>query len=524
DVYKRQNQEIHGTFPDPNSFAVFLMALLPVSAALMIHGKFGGLIGLVTTVVLMAAIVKSDTKLAIFVSGLFLLVVVVLVLIRAIRRSQVYPLILAAIALIVLLGGYGIAKVYGRGESGEKWAAAVVKKVDGTIAAFVKGRWDLASLNQRTNYKLGDHLTALRMVDPRREGGRERLLCGVGLGRFASEYDAHRSGVASSRGREGASNMVLQMLSEAGFFGAFALLLVIVFAAWWGWKAAQRIDYPIFGKALVWSLLMLVIGCMTENAFMRPQIQVIFWLLTGLCMVQKSTVAGEASVRGGVALRTLIILLIIGSWVWVMGPMVLKQRGEYEELKQVAADAASLYNLDRTNLLIALEKTGDYGFNRKGPDRWSEKEAYVLTKASGPVMAFTLGCAHPTVSVTNPVRVRVSINKVTVTNTMFTETYTRQSYEVDLRKNPKLRSVVEKEETVLVRVQVDRTWVPAQVYPQFKEDTFEVGVSVSPITWKEEVTAAAPAAAPGEKGGEEGAPAGEGGQKSGGEGGGGATG
>lgn len=492
----RYNQEIHGTFGDPNSFAVFLMALLPISVGLILGGRWSGIVGIVTTLVLMAAIVKSDTKLAIFVSVVYLVGVALVVIGRAVRRGQVYPLILTAIVLVVLLGAYGAAKYYGRGENAREWAKAVVKKVDGTIAAFVRGKWDWASLNQRTNYKLGDHLTALRMVDPREVDGGKRLVAGVGWGRFAGEYDKYRSKVASSRGREGASNMVLQVLAEAGFFGALALVLIVVFAAWWAWRAAEELDYPAYGKALVWALLMVVIGCMTENAFMRPQIQVVFWLLVGLCMVQKSVVAGEPSVRGGAFVRGLILLLIVGAWAWVMYPLVLTQRSHYAELKAVAQDGAQRYKLDFGKLLASLEKTGDYGFNRKGPDRWSEREAYVLSKVTGPVMAFTIGCAHPSVTVTNPVRARISIHGVVVTNVVFTNTYERQSFEVDLRTRPQLRAVVENRESVLVRVQVNRTWVPAEHYPQFKEDTFQVGVAVSPITWKEELTP--PAAAPAE--------------------------
>jgi len=495
----RYNQEIHGTFTDPNSFAVFLMALLPLSAALIINGAFGGLIGLVTTVMLMAAIVKSDTKLAIFVSGIFLLVVAVIVLVRAVKRSQVYPLVLTAIVIVVLLGGYGAAKWYARGEAPQKWATAVVKKVDGTVAAFVKGKWTLEGLNQRTNYKLGDHLTAVNMVNPQDEARAKNLLCGVGYGRFMSEYDKYRSKAASSRGREGASNMILQTLAETGFFGALALVLIVVFSASWAWCAARKLDYPVYGKALVWSLLMLVIGCMTENAFMRQQIQAVFWLLAGLCMVQVSVAAGEPSVRGGGLVKGLIFLLIVAAWVFVMSPLLERQRDDYRARKQAVAAAAAMYKLDEAALLASVEKTDDYGFNRKGPDRWSERTAYVLTKVTGPVMAFTLGCAHPSVSVTNPVKVQVSINTVVVTNTMFTEMYKPQSYEIDLRTKPQLRAVVDNQDMVFVRVQVNRTWVPAEVYPQYKEDTFHVGVAVSPISWKDELTPPAPpvpAAAP----------------------------
>jgi len=492
----RYNQEIHGTFTDPNSFAVFLMALLPFSVALIINGAFGGLIGLVTTVVLMAAIVKSDTKLAIFVSGIFLLVVTVIVLVRAVKRSQVYPLVLTAIVIVVLLGGYGAAKWYARGEAPQKWATAVVKKVDGTVAAFVKGKWTLEGLNQRTNYKLGDHLTAINMVNPRDERGAKNLLCGVGYGRFVREYDRYRSKAASSRGREGASNMILQTLAETGFFGALALVVVVIFSASWAWCAAQKLDYAVYGKALVWSLLMLVIGCMTENAFMRQQIQAVFWLLAGLCMVQVSVAAGEQRVRGSGFVKGIIFLLIVAAWVFVMYPLLKSQLDDHRARKRAVAAAAAMYQVDEAALLASVEKTGDYGFNRKGSDRWSEQRGYVLTKVTGPVMAFTLGCAHPSVSVTNPVKVQVSINKVVVTNTMFTEMYARQSYEIDLRTKPQLRAVVDNQDMVFVRVQVNRTWVPAEVYPQYKEDTFQVGVAVSPIIWKEELTPPAPPAPP----------------------------
>jgi len=488
----RYNQEVHGTFADPNSFAVFLMALLPFCAAMIINGAFGGLIGLVMTVVLLTAIVKSDTKLAIFASLIFLVVVAVTVLARAVKRSQIYPFVLTAVLVIVLLGGYVTARVAAKRDPAPKWASAVVKKVDGTMAAFVKGSWDQKSLNQRTNYKLGDILTALNMVNPKTEDGAKNLLCGVGYGRFTAEYDRYRSAAASSRGREGASNMVLQVLAEQGFFGALALTLIIVFSAAWAWCAARQIDYPVFGKAVVWSLLMLVIGCMTENAFLRQQIQAVFWMLAGLCMVQVSVAAKEQTARGGALIKTLIFLLIVAAWAYVMYPVLMTQREEYRSLQQVAADGAGRYKIEQSDLLAALEKTRDYGFNRKGPDRWSEKSALAMTKIEGPVMAFMLSCAHPEASVTNQVLAALRIDGILVTNAVFNETFTRQSYEVDLSKHPKLSALVDAQATVLVNVQVNRTWVPAEVYPQYKDDTFDVGVALSPITWKNELSPPAP--------------------------------
>jgi len=481
------NREINSTFGDPNTLAVFLLAMLPISAAMIVRGKIVGVAGFVMGALLIVAIALSGTKLAIFVSVIFLVVVLVTVIARAVRRGSVWPLILTGLLVVAMLGVYVSAKVIHAKNAEAKWSKSVVKKVDGTASAFFKGKWDLKSLNERTNFKSGDWLTALNMVKPTPKDGADNLLCGVGYDKFRANYAKYRSR-ASARSRSAASNMFLQVFSETGLFGALALVLITVFAIAYGFGAAKQLEYPLYVKAIAWSLVMLVVGCMTENAFLHTQLQVVYWMLVGLCMVLASLATREGAVRGSAWLNALLLLLVLGAWAFIMYPKVLEQREEAHAISELAAKYKELYNLrDEDKLRESLQKTGDYNFNRKGPRRWSDKNALVMTEVSAPVLCCNLMCVHPDVSIDNPVKAVVSLDGETLQEVVFTDKGVKL-VERDISEIPKLAPYLTEPQRVLVRITVDRTWVPAEAFPQYKDDTFDVGVGVERITWKKELS------------------------------------
>jgi hypothetical protein len=499
----RYNKEVHATFSDPNGFAVVLLALLPLCGALLLRGPAAGVVGLVFSAVLIAALVASDTKIAILIALAYMLSVLATVVVRAVRRRSFVPLLLTLLLLLVVAGSYSAAKITVLRAPDAKLAGMIVKKVDGTVAAVVRGKWDVAALNQRTNFKLGDWLTAVNMVNPARNNATERLICGVGYGQFGPQYSAFRAAFAS-HGREGASNMVLQVLAEMGVFGALALVVIVAFAVARAFGAARQLEQPMLIRALGWALLLLVLGCMSENAFLRPQVQVVFWLLTGLCMVASSLVPRETVAAGGTLLRTLVVLLILSAWgFFVYQPLL----GNYRESKVFVALAekyAGSYNLKQEELQLALERTGDYGLNNIGGVRYSEENALIMTRVTGPVFRCTVGFVYPDVSKDKPLKALLSIDGETIKDVEFTGgremgflVQGSQTVEVDISKNAKLRAYVDNNDTVLLRVIASRVWVPADFTNLLAHIKNTIGVSVSEIGWQNDLTPApAPPAAP----------------------------
>jgi len=480
------NKEVNSTFSTPNNLAVFLVAMLPISAAMIIRGKVAGIIGLITGTLLIVAIILSATKLAILLSVAFLLAVLIIVIARATKRGAIWPLILTAVLVIAVLGVYLTAKVTKTKDKNAKWASGIVKKVDGTAAAFIKGDWDLKSINKRTNFKSGDWLTAINMIKPTPQGDIDNLIIGVGYDQFSKNYKKYRSPVASSR-RTGASNMFLQVFAETGLFGALALMLITIFAILYGFKASKQLEYPVYVKAAAWSVTLLVIGCMTENAFLTYQIQIVFWMLIGLCMVFYSLAAKDNVSNGSAFLKFIIFVLIVASWAYLVYPQLKEQKEQTQIISDLAARYSKKYNIKTKKLEDSLRKTKDYNFHRKG-NRWTDKSAFVMTKVEQPVISFMLQCVHPDISSNKTVKASVSIDGENLTNIVFYR-MNRKPVEIDISKNPQLASYLTEKKNILVRFDVDRTWNPSKVYPQrFKNDNFDVGVGVSPITWKKSLT------------------------------------
>ncbi|MCK5851844.1 O-antigen ligase family protein, partial [bacterium] len=484
------NKEVNSTFSSPNNLAVFLVAMLPICAAMIIRGKLAGIIGLITGALLIVAIILTATKLAILLSVAFLITVVIIVITRAIKRGSIWPLVLTAVLVVAVLGVYLTAKVAKSKNADAKWASGIVKKVDGTATAFIKGKWDLKSLNKRTNFKSGDWLTAINMITPSSQGDIDNMIIGVGYDRFKNNYQEYRSPAASSR-RSAASNMFLQVFAEIGLFGALALALIAIFAVLYGFKASKQLEYPVYVKAVAWSITLLVIGCMTENAFLTYQIQTIFWMLVGLCMVFASLAAKDSARKGNVFFKFIIFILIIASWAWVVYPKFEKQKEQAKVISDLATKYAKRNNLTVKKLEEALRKTKDYNFHRKAAARWSDSSSFVMTKVKKPVMSIGLQCVHPDIASNKPVNASISIDGESLTNVVF---YRKNGkvIDIDISKNPKLATYLAKKQNVLVRFDVDRTWNPSVFFPRFKEDNFEVGVSVQPIVWKEIITPVAP--------------------------------
>lgn len=482
----RFNREAHATFQSPNALAVFFLTVMPVSLALLLRGKIHtGIIGIISTILLIVGIVLTGTKMALLLAVIAVGVTAIIILIRAIKHRAIIPLVCFVIVAVLAVGAFiHVRQHAARTDDPAAWQAKTMEKLEGTVEAFVRGPWDAASINERSNYKYGDWITTLRMVNPMSRDTRDNLLRGVGHNRFRNHYHTYKPDWITVANRSGSSNMLLHVLAQYGIFGAIALLMIILFAIIYCFRSAPYVDYPIYAKATAWSLLFLVAACMTEDSFNFLQVQAVFWVLVGLCMVSASLAAARENkdIRGAVGLNALLLLVIIIVWGWLITPPLMQQRDNSLMHQEVAQRYSRRYpDIDPRELQISLEKTGDYKFNRpRGPWRYSEKNSFVLARITNPIMTTAIGCFHPDISTTRPVTATLYIDTVQLASLTFNEKEEPRPVVVDLREFPRLAPYLEGQSNVLIHINVDRTWKPVDINPDW---TFDVGVYVAPITF-----------------------------------------
>jgi len=499
------NKEVHATFPDSNSCAVFLLALLPVCMAALFRGRVMAVLGTLCVAVLMGAIVLTETKFALLLVVLLLAALAVLATVRGMRKKAYGQVALVGVLVAVIITGYVLSAVACKRDRNSR-AGKVARKVNAAATAFCTGEWTCAALQVRTCNKLGDFATALAMVNPLDLGDnrvRTRILCGVGYGCFGSEYTGFKPGWVKTK-RDGASNMILHILAETGVFGALALVVIVVLAVVWAVMAARKSSALLPGLVVAASLLMLVAGCMTENAFLRPQIQVVFWACVGMCMVVASLAAHEAGSRDLYFLKFLTIALIVGGWSFCVIPKLQAQRYDTSLTRIQAEWLAAIIRSDVRAIRKSFETSGDFHFRPivPGSARYSAKDGAVLTRMTAPVLAFSVGFHLPSVTEKDPLAARFYIDNVLINETIFTNgtplprdplVTGRKELEIDLRSFPELSAYVTSTPcAVILRVQASRTFVPATVPGDAGQKwksmglTNEIGVYVTPLSWRAE--------------------------------------
>jgi len=481
------NKEIQSTFSDPNTLAVFFLAMIPACVALMYRSITSKVLATIFCVLLLGGIVMTATKAVILAAIAFILVAFIVMLAKAIRDKNFVPPVLIGVILLLPVITYLICKPMEGDKKADDMASKYVQKIDGTFGAVFSSKMSLKDLNSRSNYKISDWITAVSMVNPDSEQGRNNLLIGVGYGNFRSQYRNYLpKDLATGRNRPGASNMFLHTLAENGVFNALALLIISLGAFFFALKAARDMEHPVCVRGLALMLLMLVVGCMTENAFMHFQLQYVFWMLAGLCMVAASLAAREGEVRGSSVLNILLLLLVIAATAWVVYPLVGKNKVQHTRIVILSEDFSDRYKIPEDKLQGELEKYGNYNFNRTGPNGWIKKDALIMTQVTNNILSTIIGCAHPDGGPDKPVKATVTVEGTIVKELVFSKATPEQKIcEADLTQFPKLAPLVDEQSYTLVRVSVDRTWIPAEHMPHLTNLTFEVGVFVSPIKWKD---------------------------------------
>ncbi len=240
-------------------------------------------------------------------------------------------------------------------------------------------------------------------------------------------------------------------------------------------------------------LLMLTVGCMSENSFMMPQIQFVFWMLAGLCLVSASLAAREGVIKGSSLINGLLLVLIIIGSAWVFYPILTSQNNRNQEIKQIALDGSDRYQLTYDDLLDSLQQYGNYNFTRNRWGLWSMDNSLVMTRMTNPVFSTTLFCVNPKCSPDNPITATISIDGITLTKTVFSSKQPEEKIaEADITKLSGLTQYLDNGSYVLVHINVDKTFVPAEEYPAASNDTFKVGVNVRPVVWRSELSPVPP--------------------------------
>ena len=507
-------KEMQATFPDPNSCAVFLLALLPLCGAMIVKGRELAILGSVCAVVFLVAIVLTGAKMATMVSVGMFAAVAVAAAVQALRQRSYWKLGVVGVLVLVVLVGYITARVAHSRHKEGTMAASVVSKVDGTASAFAGVKWTPQDLNRRTCFKLGDFATAIAMVNPMTTGQESRIISGVGYGGFKEKYNNYRAPWASRQQREGASNMFLQTLAETGIFGALALMLIVACAVVWTLLAARTLKAPVFASSVAAALLVLVLGCMTENAFLRPQIQVVFWTLVALCMVLTSLVSHTSSGRDFYLLKFVTVILMLGGWTFCVYPEVMAKRADAAEIKEAAQHCAEVSGYRLPDLLKAFETTADFQFRtfeprRNGVEvrRYMGKDAVVLTKVAGPVLDLTIDVYLPKISKAKRQIVRLMMDEEPLRDVVFTNGILSPNrpimteschVELDISQSTNLVRYVNGKRYAVLRLAAERTFVPGDENEQWKKSglTNDMGAFISTVTWKDKVTPKEPEARP----------------------------
>lgn len=126
---------------------------------------------------------------------------------------------------------------------------------------------------------------------------RDHPLVGVGPGTFMREFETYRPLEAIEGGMTNpisfAHNLFLGLLSEVGFLGTVAFLLVLGVAVHSVWKWARTSDRVPSSRTLVWAVLCTLMGLivreMVDNTMFGLEVGGVFWaLLAWLAVLTKA--------------------------------------------------------------------------------------------------------------------------------------------------------------------------------------------------------------------------------------------
>ena len=523
----RYTREVHATFSDPNSWSVFLLAILPIGLGLLFAGIVPAICGLGVIIFLLLGIALSGSKVMLCLAALFLLIFFVVTVVKSFKGGKIIPPVFVGLLIILsiafAIGSYvnvdrnellSTKNSTSKGYSAQKdvdnpsgtplglfhnsLATSVANQIDSFREAISKEDPDFAKINKtqssfeadlyaRTNHKSADWLTVWNYLRPA-NGNWDVLALGCGCGNFKKAYRFYQPKyVKETRG--GASNFLLQVLAEQGIFGFAALLIITIVTICVAFGCVEHTVSPRTSRVLAWMFTFLVFGCFFENAFTQYQIASLYWLLCGLIMVNAATTNRDFQPSFKVLYGLLLLLLLAGA-VAVFWPKLMEERFEKKSFDAAVIRMES--NLGENLTEEEIEQVyakGEFNFHYNQVGRWSDKQSFMIVRPEKgkSVRRLDVACGQPDVSPESPFEVEVLAENETAMRFSFTNSCLK-TLEFNLNSSPQLRALCQERDYIVLCVKNSRTFVPAEHYPALSNMTYNVGCFVGKLTWVDKQT------------------------------------
>ncbi|MBR5901017.1 O-antigen ligase family protein [bacterium] len=524
----RYTREVHSTFGDPNSWSVFLLAILPIGLGLLFAGIVPAFCGLAVIILILLGIALSGSKVMLLFAALALAIFFVATLVKTFRGGKIIPPVfvglLIALSVIFAVGSYvnvdkeellstknnsknsaysaqkDVDNPSGKpvGLFHNSLATSVANQLDSFREAIVKDDPEFvkisktqssfeADLYARTNHKSADWLTVWNYLRPA-NGNWDVLALGCGCGNFKKAYRSYQPKyVKESRG--GASNFLLQVLVEQGVFGFAALLIVTILTICVAFGCVDHTVSPRTSRVLAWMFTFLTLGCFFENAFTQYQIASLYWFLCGLIMVNAATTNRDFQPSFKV-LYGLILLLLLAGAVAVFWPKLTEERFEKRSFDSAVLRMESSLGESLTEeQLETVYAKSEFNFHYNQVGRWSDKQSFLIVRPEKgkSVMRLDVACGQPDVSPEQPFEVEVLAENETAMRFSFTNSCLK-TLEFNLNSSTQLRALCQERDYIVVCVKNSRTFVPAEQFPALSNMTYNVGCFVGKLTWMEKQT------------------------------------
>lgn len=454
-------EQINATFKDPNSFGLFLAALLPLAIAVGLTEK------------------GIRRVLAFGISGLFLFIFP-----QVGMRSGFLALVVALLLFTVLAIAASKERLKILLKKRTVWAGASLLVI--FLAAFgIGGLRDTRLFDKIRNYSQSIFsIKDWARLSPERyflwneaiEMMKDFPLSGVGIGSYIVELpnyytldpQENEAVLAGYRRIDSAENYFLHVGAEMGLIGIFFALWLFLAVAVQTIKAVRNkkgLHSRLMSIGIAAGVLAYFVNLIFHSFIGSFEVNYLFWLGIAVLFVPGGK-EGESDNK----VRTQRPLAVLGVGLLVLfGVVYLWHSSRGLSLKS----RTELFGIEQMFGLYGLEETGD-----GRPFRWSEKAAGLTLTIEKPNMYIPLLASHPDIS-KNPVFVRIYLVTDFFREKRLLEELTISenswhTHQYDLSEEVGLQT--------MILIKVSRTWSPLKT--SGIPDARRLGVAVGAIEFK----------------------------------------
>jgi hypothetical protein len=377
-VWVIKNQ-INSTFKDPNSFAAFLSALLPVFLAMIFFSRRRLKIFLVGVLGLSLFVFPSIGSRSAFLA-LFIATVIILFWIFFSSSIRPKKKIIVMSSAFLLVGIIAISLVL-------LPQSILVERLEWSFDTIIKGD----SLNILSIEKLRLWTVSFQMI-------KNYPFTGIGLGGYIVELPNYLKSMGQHYAHtDSAENYFIQVGSELGIVGLFLILWIFVEIMKQGatsWKLSRdKLKEKAICLGVTFGLASLGVNYLFHSFIGSYEIKYTFWLLVSiLFFLHRPEESPTVSHKIGRKFKLTALALIV-----VFGSVQLWHSTHSLSIK----NQSEKYGWQQNFGLYKLEQT-DSGVHF----RWTKQMAGICLDNIGPIVVLPLMASHPDIT-TNPVKVKI---------------------------------------------------------------------------------------------------------------------